>query len=228
MKILASDFDNTLYIEDVTMMNKNIVAIKQFLLQGNLFCIITGRNYSEIKIDLNKHNIPYTYLICGDGAKIFNNMDYCLKTNLISPDKVDKVKRILIANGYKYYLDDGYNQTENIQDCVKVVAYLDDRRRAEEVIATIKEKVEVYAYISTEHINITDIEVNKSNSLKQLLNIENLSSKDLYVIGDEQNDYEMLKSYSGAVMTKHAKVLDELHKKEYNYLYQYIEELSKN
>ena len=50
----------------------------------------------------------------------------------------------------------------------------------------------------------------------------------IYVIGDNDNDYEMLESFNGGVIKKHHKVLDGLNKKEYNTLGDYIEELMKN
>ena len=33
---------------------QRIEAIKKFISQGNIFCIITGRNYSDLKLLLNK------------------------------------------------------------------------------------------------------------------------------------------------------------------------------
>ena len=90
------------------------------------------------------------------------------------------------------------------------------------------DKLDVYAYISTEHINIVDKSVNKLNSLKTLFNLEQLDLRDLYVIGNEVNDLEMLKYFDGAVMKNHSEKLDSLEKKEFEYLYQYIEELRKN
>ena len=62
MKILASDFDNTIYFLDDEEKNiRNSEAIKKFISQGNIFCIITGRNYSDLKLLLNKYKIPYSY-----------------------------------------------------------------------------------------------------------------------------------------------------------------------
>ena len=97
MKILASDFDNTIYyLDDEEKNKKNIEAIKKFVSYGNIFCIITGRNYTDLKTYLNKYDIPYTYLICEDGAKIFNNVDYCLHTILLSPKETERIVRIII------------------------------------------------------------------------------------------------------------------------------------
>ena len=62
MKILASDFDNTIYFPDNENVTKsNIESIKKFITKGNIFCIITGRNYTDLKVFLNEYNIPYSY-----------------------------------------------------------------------------------------------------------------------------------------------------------------------
>ena len=45
---------------------------------------------------------------------------------------------------------------------------------------------------------------------------------------DNYNDYEMLKRFNGAVIKKHHPMLNELGKKEYESLSDYIEELMKN
>ena len=57
MKILASDFDNTLYIKNENELNKNILALKKYLSKGNLFCIITGRSYTSVKKLLNNQEL---------------------------------------------------------------------------------------------------------------------------------------------------------------------------
>lgn len=228
MKILASDFDNTLYVDNEDVFNKNIISIRNFISSGNIFCIITGRNYSDLKVLLNKYNIPYSYLICQDGARVFNSVDYCIDSIMLETEKIKQITKILESNNCDYFLDDGYNKTTNINDCVKIAVKYKDKEEAIKIMNLIKNQVEVYIYISTEHINIVDSSVNKCNSLKRLINTENLNNANIYVIGDEVNDLEMLTSFEGAVMKRHNKVLDQLHKEEYETLYDYIEELSKN
>lgn len=227
MQILASDFDNTLYVIDPEIVKENIKSIKKFISSGNVFCIITGRNYSDIKVLLTEYDIPYSYLICEDGAKIFNNMDYCLETNMLESKKVEKIIEILEKNSCPYFLDDGYNITTNKDDCVKIVIKTKNVIKAPEILNRIKQEVDVYAYISSEHINIVDIKVNKCNALKSLLKLEHLPSEQLNVIGDNINDLEMLQTFNGAIMREHSKELDSLNKKEYNKLSEFIEELSK-
>lgn len=228
MKILASDFDNTLYIKNERELNKNILALKKYLSKGNLFCIITGRSYTSVKELLNKYQIPYSYLICEDGAKLFNNLDYCIDTTLLDITEVEKIQKVFSDNNIKCLLEDGYNITENKNDCIKVVATYSDRTLANKIVQELHEKTNTYSYVSTEHINVISNNTNKAIGLRKLIELENLSSTEIYVIGDDINDYEMLKTFNGAIMKKHHPKLSNLSKKEYEYLYEYVEELINN
>ena len=226
MKILASDFDETIYFPDnIEKTKENVKAIKEFISKGNIFCIITGRNYTDLKLLLNENKIPYTYLICEDGAKIFNNVDYCLDTVLLEKDEIEIIKKLLDEEKCDYYLDDGYNKTEYLDDCVKIVVNCSDEEEKEKLVNIIKDKIDIHVYASRVHINIIDKSVNKENALKRLFNLEELDYNNLYVIGDNDNDYEMLKTFNGGVIRKHHKKLNSLNKKEYESLSDYIEEL---
>lgn len=228
MKILASDFDNTIYyLDDKEKNKKNVSAIKKFINQGNIFCIITGRNYSDLKKLLNENDIPYSYLVCEDGAKIFNNMDYCIDTILLDRNTIDEIIPILEENNCDYYLDDGYNKTEYLEDVVKIVINCTDEKEKERMVRIIKDKINVHIYASRTHVNIINKVVNKENALKKLFNLEELNINLLKVIGDNDNDYEMLKAFNGGVIKEHHKILDSLNKPEYETLADYIEELMK-
>lgn len=229
MKILASDFDETIYFPDNNELNeKNINSIKKFISKGNIFCIITGRNYTDLKQLLNENNIPYSYLICEDGAKIFNNMDYCLDTILLEEKEIKEVVEILKEENCDYYLDDGYNKTEYFNDCVKIVINCTDEEDKERLVQIIKNKVNIHIYASRTHINIIHKTVNKENALKKLFNLEHLDYNKLHVIGDNDNDYEMIKAFDGVVIKNHHEKLNELNKEEYDTLSDYIEELMNN
>ena len=228
MKVLASDFDLTLYVDDLEIVKKNVMAIRYFIKNGNLFGIITGRNYSDIKVLLNQYDIPYHYLICQDGAKLFDSMDYCFSTVSLSREDIVRIVPVLEEYHFDYYLDDGYNETTNMDDCVKVVGVIGNRREEAQKVVDILIKEGFYAYLSMYYINILDSSVNKKNALEKLLVHADCYKEDLYVIGDSVNDLEMLTSFQGAIMKNHSKELDHLGKKSYNTLYEYIEELERN
>ena len=227
MKILASDFDKTLYIQDLESFEKNINTIKKFISDGNIFIIITGRSYFNIKVLLNKYSIPYSYLICEDGAKIYDSNDYCISTVMIDPSILNKIISIVDDHLYNYLLDDGYNYTNNINDCVKIAIPYDNFDDACLLLEEIKNNVSVEGYISDKHININSSGVNKCNALKRIINIESFNYNDVYVIGDDINDLEMIEHFNGVVMSQHNTILDDLNKKNYDHLYIYIEELCK-
>ena len=226
MKILASDFDNTIYFLDDKEKNKNnVAAIKKFVSQGNVFCIITGRNYSDLKVLLNENDIPYSYLICEDGAKIFNNMDYCIDTVLLDRKTIERIIPVLEDNNCDYYLDDGYNKTEYLEDVVKIVINCIDEQEKIRMVNIVKEQFDVHIYASRFHVNIINKSVNKENALKKLFNLEELNINLLNVIGDNDNDYEMLKTFNGGVIKEHHEKLNELNKPEFETLADYIETL---
>ena len=194
MKILASDFDDTIYYsDDMEKTKQNVEEIKKFVNQGNIFCIITGRNYTNLKQLLNKMNIPYSYLICEDGAKIFNNMDYCIDTILLNRKEIENLVSLIKENSWNYYLDDGYNETTNYNDCVKIVIPCSEEK--DKIVDIIKSKIDIHVYASRNHINIIHKSVNKEKALRRLVNLEQLDYNSLYVIGDNDNDYEMLKTH---------------------------------
>ena len=229
MKILMSDFDETIYFEDnEEVNNKNIEAIRKFVSYGNIFGIVTGRSYWDLKPYLKKYNISYSYLICNDGAKIFNNMDYCLDTILIDGNKVSKMLSFIEEKGWDYYLDDGYNKTTNVNDCVKIVVNCTKEEDKEEYVSLLKKVAPLHIYSSRNHINIVANGVDKEKAIKRLFNLEKLDYSKLKTIGDNITDYEMLKSFPGGIIKKHHSSLDELNKKEYECLSDYIEELMKN
>ncbi|MBR6136626.1 MAG: HAD family phosphatase [Bacilli bacterium] len=226
MKILASDFDNTIYYLDNDEQNKkNAEAIRRFVSYGNIFCIITGRNYTELKKLLTELNIPYSYLVCEDGAKIFNNMDYCIDTTLLDKREIEQIEEVLKNEGCDYFLDDGYNKTEYLEDVVKIVVNCTDEEEKNRIVKLIKDKIDVHIYASRFHVNIIHKTVNKRHALKTLMNLEQLDYDLLHVIGDNDNDYEMLKEFNGAVIKKHHEILDELDKEEVEYLSDYIDKL---
>ena len=228
MQILASDFDNTIYYaHDEEKTRQNVAAIKDFISQGNIFCIITGRNYTSLKKTLNEYNIPYTYLICEDGAKAFDSVDNCISTTYLEEDEIKEIEELLKRIDADYYLDDGYNKTEYHKDCVKIVVNCVDELEKNIMVHTIKDQINVHIYASRRHVNIIHRTVNKAKALEDLCKNENLDINLLHVAGDDFNDYEMLASYDGAVMKEHNRKLDHLKKEEYDNLSDYIEVLIK-
>lgn len=227
MKILGSDFDNTLYFfNDEETTKKNVAAVKKFISKGNIFCIITGRTYLEIKEDLVKLGLPYTYMVCADGALIFDSTDYCLKKINLDRTIVERTVEILRENGYDPYLEDGYNITTNPDDCIKVSSlYATTKEEGIKIAERLAKELNVYAYASRRHVNVNNPLNDKKQAVERLAEVANLNITDFHVIGDDVNDYEMLEAFDAAMVERHNPMLDELNLPVYKTLADYIDYL---
>ena len=224
MKIIASDFDNTLYVKDEKNMKENIETVKKFIEKGNKFIIITGRSYTNIKKVLTEKGIPYPYLVCQDGANIFDENDKCLNRNFLNQEKCKILEKYLKNNNIKYSYELAYNDHDIIENAVKITITIDSGKNAKQTLQKIKEdtNVDMYSYVSSKHINIIDDYVNKSNALKYLIE-NNYITNNVMVIGDDVNDYEMLSNYDGVVMEKHDPLLNSLNKKQVKSVHDFID-----
>ena len=73
------------------------------------------------------------------------------------------------------------------------------------IVDILKEKGGYHIYASRFHVNIINKSVAKERAIKKLFNIENLDYNILYTIGDNENDYGMLKEFNGGIIKKHHK-----------------------
>ena len=146
----------------------------------------------------------------------------------MNPEEIIKIKELLDNLNFNYYLDDGYNKTENINDTVKIVIETEDEKEKERILEEVNKNINVHIYKSRYHVNLIDKSVNKRDALKKLFNLENLDYNKLTCIGDNDNDYLMLKEFNSVVIKDHHQELNELNLKEYDSIKDFIEELTNN
>lgn len=210
MKLLASDYDNTLNVGDSTHILKvNIKAINGFVKQ-NKFALNTGRSYESIKHEIHKikriHHLDfnYDYLSCCDGNLILNKYDgviYCTRLD-------NDIKRSMI------WLEKKHGVTIN------PIMY-DGQLLEYEIIAPVRDvsleislykiceafelsRKEVYAHQLSKwcvkeerHIYLGQKDVTKSSAVQRISQLEKVRKCDIFTIGDEFNDIEMLETYNG-------------------------------
>ena len=153
----------------------------------------------------------------------------CLKKINLDKEIVERAFNILKENGYEPYLEDGYNITTNTSDCIKVASlYATDKESAIKISKQIASELNVYAYASRKHININNIKNDKEQALLRLAEVANLNPNDFYVIGDDVNDYEMLKKFNAAIVERHNPILDKINLPVYKTLSDYIEYIMSN
>lgn len=199
MICLVSDFDGTLY--DDNFLN-NLKSVRKFMNDNNIFVIATGRTFQNIKTKTQELNIPYDYLICSDGAAIYDKgdnliynkyLDKKIKEDIIQDLKNDKrVKTIM--------LDDNNDLISNIEvDTSRILVKTYNDFDYADIINQLRQTYRLLKiYKSPNWINISY--ETKDVAISYLEKI--ISPSKLYVVGDSDNDIEMIEKYDGYIMKK--------------------------
>lgn len=199
MNLLVSDYDDTLYTNNYSIY-LNIEAIKKFRNNGNLFVISTARNFDSIKKEIKKYNIPYDYLNCINGSLLFDNKDNLLKIDYINKDNANNIFRLLEKNDlntHKITYYDEKNTTNNLDNCVELGISVNDIRniyKYYKILSHFKDDMSFEFFYNKFFIKNKK---NKSDGIKDLQELIDIDSKDIYTIGDNINDLEMLQQYNG-------------------------------
>ena len=195
MKCIVSDFDGTLYDDNI---NSNILKIKEFVNNGNIFVLATGRTYNSIKSAISSYNIPYSYLICSDGTVIYDKNDNIIYEKILDNDiKKNIVSNILkITNQVQIKYDNNYDISDNDEKAGRILVNANDSVK-KILLEELNMQDNIYAYLSTNWLNIYDIKSDKTVAITYLEKLINIDKKDIYVIGNDINDYAMIKYYNG-------------------------------
>lgn len=196
MKLLACDYDNTLNTFGIEM-SMNIEYIKKFLNKGNIFVLNTGRGYESIKREINKYKIPYTYLACYDGSIIFDNKGEIIYCNDL-PKEIGK--RIIQLKEENKMLE-----IEPIYYQNKLIFYTLSLKIVERPFLLELEKIclmnnlayEIYKVFTRYYFYVHSKDNNKAKVVEILASREQIAKEDIYTIGDNSNDLEMIKQFNG-------------------------------
>ena len=193
MNLIVTDFDGTFYDKNY---DKNIELIKKY---NNIdFVIATGRNFTSLKKDLK---INCKYYICNDGGYILDNNYNLLYRNSINKETIKTIHSRIIELGYDYFFDNINTFSKDIVNNInKISIKIKDNNAEEDMKYILNELNDVYAYISTNWINILSIDSKKGNAIDYISKLNNY--KNIYVVGNDINDYDMLKKYNGYFISK--------------------------
>ena len=198
MKVLVSDFDDTLFTEDYI---ENIKKINEFVNNGNMFIIATGRNLNQLLKDIEGRNINFSYLICNDGGTIFDK-----DLNLISRIDIDpQIVEYLLEelnddnNVSKALVDNGFHHLEHkdILNNAVIGRYIDKDKAQIRIEELMSKHDDITAYLSHNWINIGNKKVSKGNAIKYLEELLNLNKNNIYTVGDNLNDISMNEMFKG-------------------------------
>lgn len=230
MKLLATDFDNTLFCKKDYY--KNIRYVNKFVEEGNIFVIITGRYINSLLKDIKDTGLKYDYLICNDGGIIFDK-----DLNIIYQKDIPKEIVSDIVSEYEqsdcldgWYIDTGTDiNKDKTSSANGLIGRFNNETKAYKLLKSIKDKHgAIGGYISETWINITEKTVNKGYGLKILADYLKIEEKDIFTIGDNVNDIPMSNyGFNSYCMTNSVDELKRKTLKSYNSVYLLIKDILK-
>lgn len=210
--IFGSDFDGTLAFTGRVPVS-NIEAIHQFRKNGGIFCIVSGRTYGVIINELKSQSVNYDFLICNNGAAIFDEKNNELYMNYFDFDCAYRIfdymnsiplfsfgmgdgYHVCYPNGnrlYKKSLNEAIltkDMLEKKQICGFFSVYHDhdEMLKAAEGLKQFRNCAEIHIS-SLRSIDIAPHSISKASALKFIK--DRLNIREVYVIGDSINDLPM-------------------------------------
>ena len=238
LKLLVSDYDDTLYTGDHNI-KINVKKIKEFIDKGNLFMLSSGRSYYSLKGKIIEHNIPYSYLGTEDGSHLFDSNDILIHEELLNPNILEELDPILELGKHKglqygttreYYFEDKGLPLSSLNIIID-----EDNIDKEFLIEWKKLKKKYnkeynfleYGYRKEWYYCIKPVGVEKSKPVDKLKELYNLDNKDIFVIGDGDNDLNMIVNYNGYMIGDNERLKRcALHR--YNEVHELIDDIEKN
>lgn len=229
-KILISDYDQTLYLNDEDM-EKNKVAIKNFREKGNIFVIATGRSYLDFHNKVDLYNFEYDYVIINHGATILCKDNDVFTNFSIKNEIIDNIKNDLqLEKSIKGFCCSRLDSRVdfNHKDLTKINVRYNSKEEAMIINKTINNKYSNFVnsyYVTENSIEIISNEINKSKAIDILLKKLKISRDNTYTIGDGYSDIEMIKDFNGYTMVNSVDELKNIAKKHYNSVSELINEI---
>ena len=230
-KVIVSDYDQTFYINDEDI-EKNKIAVKNFMNKGNIFIIATGRSYFDLKNKVNEYNIDYDYCIINHGATVLDKNDNIMFNFPIDNDIIRNIKRDMLLertlNNFCCSLLESRVEFEH-KDLTKINVKYNSKEYALDKENYINNKygnfVKAY-YVNTNSIEIISNKTNKAKAIYWLIKFcNNVNKANTYVIGDGYSDIEMVKKYNGYCVKKSVDELKNVSSKVYDTFKDFVSDI---
>ena len=202
MKILASDFDGTLYDDKYLENLEYVKSLKDIEL-----IVTTGRDHISL---FNDFKLESNYYILGDGSYV---MDKNKEIIYIQPIRKETCKilkeRIKKLKYTKHWFISFKDEVAKLE-----VKIRDPKTAQKDLEYMLNGLDDVYGYVSRNWINIVDNNARKEIALEYLDSINHYDK--IYTVGDGPTDYGMLKKYNGYLVSKE-------NKKDFNCINNFLE-----
>ena len=226
MKIIGSDYDGTLNHNGIDDDKRQ--AIREWRQAGNVFTLVSGRHVNSVR-DLHiEQSFDCDYFLGSNGAVILNNKNEVVHKDCCDPDMLVPLIEYLYELGCsvglvqsvdffdvfpseesRAGLDRDYSGTWYTLNTIPQLPYytqVSTWRPTEAEVAAVAAKVrerfgEYFNPMQNGlNIDIVRADVNKAKGLYRLMEMLGASYDDVITVGDNVNDYDMIKEFRSYAM----------------------------
>lgn len=219
MKLVVSDLDGTLLNQFSEISDETKIAIKKLVDSGVDFAIATGRGIDSVRRFKERIGYKNIYLICNNGANIYNKEEEIIFEQIISGEVIEKLikyfreKQVTYNGFYKknLYTDEGeeksiltietgfnlvrLKEAKEFPFMTKMIVK-DDPEIIKKLRDDMKSKFSDLIDITISQPRCLDIvhkDCSKGKGIKLISEKLNIPLEDIMAFGDGENDYDMLK-----------------------------------
>lgn len=235
--LIVSDFDGT-FSTSVKDIELNCEKIFDFMSRGNYFLLSSGRAYDSLMNQVKKYNIPYTYLATSDGSFLFDNKRDMIDSFTMPHDIVKELDILLKHNifdkvQYTYPKTNGKTYDDNL--LLASVAFVINNKNITpsflDDFDSLKENHKDYDFITYGYGDISYYIVrakgaNKGVIVQSLADKIGVSKENIYTIGDNDNDFEMIRDYNGYMVGDNLGLVS-VALKRYNAVHELVSDINK-
>ena len=223
MKVIASDFDGTLRRHGV-ISKRDRQAVVRWRKEGNLFGVVTGRDYEQACFVIKKHRIAVDFVICCTGAIITDG-----KFNVICEEKgcseaIPELAEYTLSLNPEYFHASNYGEVyyvpcgkEPVRDggtaltskemseipfFHQVNTCFENDEQALEYITYVNERYGEYfnAFRNGRFVDIPPAGISKTEGIYRYMKIVGAEKKDVTTVGDNFNDIGMITEFGGCAV----------------------------
>lgn len=228
IKLIASDLDGTL-IEKIKLTDYSKNVLNKLIEAGYYFCCVTGRNRKMCEDTIKVNNL---YYICMNGNSVYCDNKLLLKHNDITKEDIEffinnskkyKYNLVLLNDRHFAIVTDEFgierkrrmeifgpdmfikSGEEFNEKFMKVELYFPNENDVEKFynyLISLKKYSVVRS--SSNSLEVQYFGINKGATLKWLCDYLNIDKEEVLVLGDTENDLEMLEEFPNSVAPQNA------------------------
>lgn len=218
--LLASDFDGTIYGSVTGMPQQNVEAAKEFIAEGGIFAIATGRTYATFATHWQciLTNAP---TVLSNGASVYDfHQDKLLEQRNLPATALEDLQELArqmpslaleVYHHKEVYAHNPNEITENHMDIVKssytkaelaaiptpwLKSLIQQEHEVLQEARTRLQKIRPHTYetifSNPKYLEVTDLGVNKGTAVLNLAKSFGISQEHIYCMGDNENDLPMM------------------------------------